>query len=205
MVEIKICGITKLVEIQYINLLKPDYIGFVFAESKRKITKQQSISLIGALDKGIKKVAVFRNNQIEEVLDIVRNVPIDVIQLHGKENEEYIRKLKIALGNKIDIWKAIGVNSDTKFQEYNVDALVLDNINAGSGQVFPWEIIENHNFNKSIFLAGGINEENVVQGIKAINTKGIDVSSGVEIINENGEIIKSFNKMENLIRKVRAI
>ena len=206
MVEIKICGITKFLEIQYINILKPDYIGFVFTESKRRISKEQALKLSNELDPNVKKVAVFRKNSIDDILDVINTVPIDIVQLHGEENSQYIKILQNKLKINIDIWKAIGVNSDTKNKNYNsydVQALVLDNVIAGSGQSFQWKMIKDCNFNKSIFLAGGINEENVLQGIEAIKPRGIDVSSGVELINENGERMKSFNKMENLIRKVR--
>lgn len=208
MIEIKICGITKMQEIYDLNKLQPDYIGFVFAESKRRVNKQQASILSESLNSKIKRVGVFRNNSIDEILDVINTVPLDIIQLHGEEDEAYIKILSHYLNDKIQIWKAIGINSETKlnrYHNYKVNALVLDNIKPGSGQVFNWDKVNQCNLNIQVFLAGGINEENVLQGIRAINPIGIDVSSGVETIDENGERTKSYIKMERLIRIVREI
>ena len=87
---IKICGITKLSEIEDLNELKPDYIGFVFAKSKRQIDGKTACRLKENLDKDIKTVGVFLNNTEEDILNVLKEVELDVIQLHGDENNNFI-------------------------------------------------------------------------------------------------------------------
>lgn len=200
---IKICGITKLLEIDYLNELKPDYIGFVFAKSKRQISGREACILKEKLSKDIKTVGVFLNNTEEEILKVLDDVELDVIQLHGDEDNKFIDSLRKKI--KCDIWKAVAILSEEdmkKALEYNVDTLVLDGSNPGSGVVFDWTALNKLDANKRIFLAGGINEENVLDGIKKVNPDGIDTSSGVEIVDELGRR-KDKEKMRRLIRKVR--
>lgn len=200
---VKICGITKLSEIENLNILKPDYIGFVFAESKRKVTKEQAKELINNLDKSIKTVGVFRNNTEEEILDILTVADIDVIQLHGSETIEFVEQLQKK--TKKDVWKAASIKSNedmSKALKYPVETILVDGSNPGSGEIFPWKYLNNIETDKRIFLAGGINEDNVLEGISTVKPDGIDVSSGVEINDEYGRH-KDFNKMKRLIDKVR--
>lgn len=202
---IKICGITNFEEIKDINELQPDYIGFVFTESKRKITIEQGRKLFNELNKNIKVVGVFRNNSLEEILKVLTIIPLDVVQLHGNEDEKFI----LALRAKVlcHIWKAVSINNKEdlmKALKYPVDTLILDGSNPGSGQVFPWNVLEGISIDKKIILAGGINEANVLEAISKVNPNGIDTSSGVEITDEKGRR-KSKEKMEKLIRKVREI
>ncbi|GKX67315.1 phosphoribosylanthranilate isomerase [Inconstantimicrobium mannanitabidum] len=204
MVAIKICGITRLDEIEYVNLLKPEYIGLVFTESKRQVDSQKAKFLCDCLDKSIMKVGVFRNNSLEEILEIVNEVTLDVVQLHGSEDEVFIDLLRENLVSEKQIWKAIVIRDSTEFENHNnIDNYILDGANSGSGERFSWEIMSKKNIHENIFLAGGINEDNVLLGIETFNPRGIDVSSGVEVINEKGQRMKSFEKMERLIRKVR--
>lgn len=200
---IKICGITSKEEIQSINEVKPDYIGFVFAESKRKVSVDEAKELSNALNKGIKIVGVFRNNSEEEIINVLSKVPLDVIQLHGDEDNEFINRLREK--SKVEIWKAIIVTSRSDMEKalkYKVNTLVLDGSIPGSGNVFNWDNLKDININKKIFLAGGINENNVLEAINKVKPDGIDTSSGVEIIDEKGRR-KDKQKMKRLIRKVR--
>lgn len=201
---VKICGITQIEEIEELNKLKPDYVGFVFAESKRKVDKDCVKILISKLDKDIKSVGVFRNNKFNEILNILDEIRLDVIQLHGDEDEDFIYKLKEKVN--CEIWKAFSVQSYKdllKAYEYPVDTILLDGSSPGSGKVFPWKVLEESSINKNILLAGGINEDNVISAINKIRPYGIDVSSGVESINQNGQRLKDKVKMERLIKKVR--
>lgn len=200
---IKICGITKLSEIEDLNELKPDYIGFVFAKSKRQIDGKTAYRLKENLDKDIKTVGVFLNNTEEDILNVLKEVELDVIQLHGDENNNFIDSLKKKV--KCDIWKAVSISTKEemdKAMRYNVGTLLLDGSNPGSGIAFDWKTLRDINLNKRIFLAGGINEENVLEGIREVKPDGIDTSSGVEIIDEFGRR-KDKEKMRRLIRKVR--
>jgi phosphoribosylanthranilate isomerase len=217
MIQVKICGITNKDEIEYINKLKPEYIGFVFTKSKRQVTGEKSRELFRNLNKEVKIVGVFKDNSIEEILNILKEIPLDVIQLHGEEDETFISKLKNSISKSTKIWKALSI-SDTKNITLNVqnkenkliDNFLIDGDNPGSGETFSLENIgellgEGLNNEYNFFLAGGITPENVIERAKKANPIGIDVSSGIEIIDENGIRTKSFEKMKSLIEKVRTL
>lgn len=200
---VKICGITKEEEIRDVNELKPDYIGFVFAESKRKVDINKAKELYKELNKTIRTVGVFRNNDEEFILNVLKEIPLDVVQLHGDEDSNFILSLKSKV--TCDIWKAINVtNLEDIKQAYNypVNNIVLDGANPGEGKIFDWNLLKGLSINKRLILAGGINEENVEEGIKNIKPDIVDTSSGVEVI-ENGVRRKSKDKMKKIISKVR--
>lgn len=201
---VKICGITNINEVKTLNELKPEYMGLVFTDSKRKVSIKKANLLLSNLNKDIKSVGVFRNNSIAYILEVVENTPIDIIQLHGHEDNYFIEELKKK--TSCEIWKAVGIASKEdliKALNYKVDTLLLDGSNPGSGKIFPWECLEGISINKRIFLAGGINENNVLEAIEKVKPHGIDTSSGVEVINENGVRSKSKEKIKILINKVR--
>ncbi len=200
---VKICGITTLEEIDYINELKPDYTGFVFAESKRKVNIENGKELLKALDKDIKSVGVFRNNTKEYIIEVIENIPLDIIQLHGDEDNDFINYLKDK--TNCEVWKAVGIKNKEdliKAKDFNVETLLLDGSNPGSGELFPWEYLKEIDVNKRFFIAGGINEENVLEAMGNVNPYGVDTSSGVETI-ENGIRKKDKEKIKRLIKKVR--
>lgn len=200
---VKICGITTLEEIDYINELKPDYTGFVFAESKRKVNIENGKELLKALDKDVKSVGVFRNNTKEYIIEVIKNIPLDIIQLHGDEDNDFINYLKDNIN--CEIWKAVGIKNKEdliKAKDFNVETLLLDGSNPGSGELFPWEYLKEIDVNKRFFIAGGINEENVLEAMENVNPYGVDTSSGVETI-ENGIRKKDKEKIKRLIKKVR--
>lgn len=233
MIKVKICGITNKKEIEYLNILKPEYIGFVFTQSKRQVTGEGAKELSSNLDEKIKRVGVFRDNSINEILDILNKVALDVIQLHGKEDEDFINLLKKSMNKSIKIWKAISIKDIENIKKYIlrnkqlscnensldnlIDNFLIDGDNPGSGEAFSLESIteyfgENYEDRHSdncvlknckFFLAGGITAENVIERIVKANPSGVDISSGVEIIDENGNATKSFEKMKSLIDKVR--
>jgi len=233
MIQVKICGITNKEEIEYLNILKPEYIGFVFTKSKREVTGEKAKELCLNLDDNIKKVGVFKDNSIDEILDVLGKVDLDVIQLHGKEDEDFINSLKRSMNKSMEIWKAISIkdiesmkkyivnNKQLAFNEKSRDNLIdnflIDGDNPGSGEAFSLENISEY-FGKdyetgnvddfifkqsNFFLAGGISAENVIERIAKANPSGVDVSSGVEIVDENGNRTKSFEKMKRLIDNVR--
>lgn len=225
MIKIKICGITNEKEIEYLNILKPDYVGFLFTKSKRQIDVNKAKILINLLNKDIKTVGVFKDNSINEILKVIKDINLDVIQLHGEENENYISSLKCSFNKEIKIWKALSINNIEQIENYNlknnnredklVDNFLIDGSNPGSGETFSLEKIKDYfgkqslkntnNKKNNFILAGGLSPENIVERIKKANPIGIDVSSGVEIVDDNGKQTKSFDKMEELIEKVRAL
>jgi len=195
--KIKICGLTRPCDIEAVNSTKPDYIGFVFANSRRKVTPQQASKLRDKLNASIIPVGVFVNESIENIIPIVRDGIIEMIQLHGSENEDYIQELK-QLTEKLII-KSITVRHKGDVRAWSntaADYLLLDNANGGTGQTFDWNLIDSTE--KLFFLAGGLNAENITEAIAKTSPFAVDVSSGVET---NG--LKNLTKINEFIRRVR--
>ena len=180
--QIKICGITTLREVEFVNELKPDYIGLVFAESKRKVNEEKAFQLCKYLNKEIKTVAVFRNNSFEEIKNVLEKVPIDILQLHGNETEYMVKRIKDIF--KGEVWRGINYKEYSEEKLNLIDKVIIDSLNPGSGKVFDWTSIEKISTNKEIILAGGLNINNLDDALKIKNIKGIDISSGAEDINE---------------------
>lgn len=203
MTRIKICGITTIKEIEFLNRIDIDYLGFVFAESKRKISMNRFNLLDKYITSDVKRVGVFRNNSIDKVLKVIENCNLDIVQLHGDETMDFICKIK-KRGFTGEIWKAI---SDFKTLNRDVltvvDKVLMDGVNPGEGKCFEWSSAENIKWKKPVFLAGGINLDNVQLGIKRFAPYGIDLSSSVEGINDDGKREKDREKVINLVRKVR--
>lgn len=203
-VKIKICGLMRSKDIEYVNEFMPDYIGFVFAKSKRQIDFDTAKRLKEKLDKSIKTVGVFVDEDIETIAQIVNEGVIELVQLHGSEDESYILNLRQKLKSDTGIIKAVHVNSlnnnilkDNLLNKIstNADFVLLDS-GAGSGEVFDWDrkIV----CNKPVFLAGGLNEYNVSEAIKKIQPFAVDVSSGVETAG-----FKDIEKIRSFIKKVK--
>ncbi len=197
MTKIKICGLSKICHIDYVNEAKPDYIGFVFAKSKRQVSLENAWILRQALNKDIKAVGVFVNEPLENIVNILKKQIIEVVQLHGNENEIFIENLKSIID--VPVIKSVKVEKSLdikKAQESSADFVLLDSGAGGTGQCFDWNLIEK--VSKPFFLAGGINAANVERGIKILNPYGIDVSSGVE---QDGN--KNREKILEFVRRVR--
>jgi phosphoribosylanthranilate isomerase len=163
-----------------VNRFKPDYIGFVFAESRRKVTPNQAWGLKTALSPGIKTVGVFVNEPLPHILSLLNEGVVDIIQLHGAEDENFILKLKNETDAKIV--KAVSVQKKGDAQAWEnsaADFLLLDHKGGGTGENFDWDLIGT--VAKPFFLAGGLNSENVAQAVKKISPYAVDTSSGAEI------------------------
>lgn len=202
MVKVKICGLRRKEDIKYANELKPDYVGFVFAKSKRQIEVEQALDLISLLDKEIKTVGVFVNEPVENALKIAQTLNLDVLQFHGDETQDYIDNFK-----NFTVWKAIRIKDKEdleKTKEFKVNSFVFDTLTkneyGGTGKTFNWEVLKEMELNVPIILAGGLNENNVEEAIKIVDPYAVDVSSGVET-----EGYKDFKKMKSFIEKVRGI
>ena len=181
MVKIKICGIRRLEDIEIVNKYKPDYIGFVFADSKRKVSYELASQLKANLSPDIISVGVFVNESEDEILKLYADGIIDIAQLHGGESEDYIKYLKDNTNDKLKIIKAIEMSEDKDLSEYDnsqVDYLLLDS-GKGSGKTFDWRLIRK-DLKKEFFLAGGINSNNIKNAIEEFNPFAIDLSSSLE-------------------------
>jgi phosphoribosylanthranilate isomerase len=184
--KIKICGLSRECDIDYVNEALPDYAGFIFAESKRKVSEDQAFTLKRKLSHPIKAVGVFVDHDISFIRSLLEKRIIDIVQLHGHENEEYISAIDAPVIKVV----RMGEKSD-----YPVDYLLFDSPSAGSGKTFDWNLIPKTK--KPFFLAGGISISNIAEAMK-INPYAIDVSSGVET---NGA--KDREKILEIVRSVR--
>ncbi|WP_294577647.1 phosphoribosylanthranilate isomerase [uncultured Thomasclavelia sp.] len=193
--KIKICGLFRNQDIDYVNAYQPDYIGFVFAKSKRQVTYQLAKQLKQQLDPNILAVGVFVDSNLDIIEKLADDKIIDLVQLHGNEDVAYIRQLKKRI--QLPIIKAIKMsnNIDLKKLNYPVDYYLLDNVVSGSGQTFNWSLIKE--IDKPFFLAGGLNLNNLDQALK-IKAYGLDLSSGVET-----DGCKDRNKIEQVVRRVK--
>ena len=181
MVKIKICGIRRLEDIDIVNRYKPDYIGFVFASSKRQVSHEFAAELKSNLDSGIVSVGVFVDADHEEIIKLFNEGVIEIAQLHGTESEDYINVLKQKTNDELKIIKAIEMSENEDLSYYDnldVDYLLLDS-GKGSGKTFDWRLISK-NLKKEFFLAGGINSGNVMEAIGKFNPYAIDLSSSLE-------------------------
>lgn len=202
MTDIKICGLTRQQDIEAVNRYQPDYIGFVFAPSRRKIDLAKAKELKASLLPCIKAVGVYVNTPPEEILEAANSHVIDVIQLHGDEDETYIQALRAF--TSLPIIKAVRVSSTEDIwsaEQLSCDYLLLDSfvkgINGGSGQTFPWTMIPK--IKKPYFLAGGISIDNLKEAAMT-GACCLDLSSAVE---SNG--IKDPEKIRKIIEKIRSM
>jgi phosphoribosylanthranilate isomerase len=201
MSKIKICGLSRPCDIDAVNEALPDYIGFVFAKSPREVSFIQAAALKQRLNAKIKAVGVFVDAAIEIISALCQDGIIDMVQLHGNEDADYIRQLKKAV--VVPIIKAVRVQSAEQIietQAKDCDYLLLDTWlkgkQGGSGQTFDWSLIPK--LNKPYFLAGGLNAANIKEAA-SYQPYCLDVSSGAET-----EGKKDGRKIIELVRIVRS-
>ncbi len=205
MTKIKICGITQSAEIEYLNRYMPDYAGFVFAKSKRSVDADKAAILSVRLRQEIKKVGVFVDMEPASAAIIAAQVGLDVLQLHGSEDEEYIETLRTLLKPGTEIWKAVRVSPDLVihgFPAAKADKILLDSYvpgcPGGSGKTFDWTLASRFASVIPLVLAGGLNPDNVREAIERVRPFAVDTSSGVE-----GEDMKDEYKLKAFIKAVR--
>lgn len=213
MQKIKLCGMMKPYDIEYANRVKPDFVGFIFANTRRKISSAQAKQFREALDAEIPAVGVFVNEDISVITSLVQNGCIDLIQLHGEEDADYIRRLREVCD--VPVIKAVKVQTVEQIRQaaaLPVDYLLLDTyrkgVLGGTGEAFDWELLreakaaagdtaEGELFGKPYFLAGGLHAGNLREAA-ALGSYGLDVSSGIET---DGS--KDFTKMVKVMELVR--
>jgi len=202
MTKVKICGLSRERDIEAVNRCRPDYVGFVMAESRRRVTPEMAERLKARLDPGIKAVGVFVNEDIRLIVELYTAGIIDTVQLHGDEDADYISTLKRAIPALII--KAVRVHSRQQIYEAQVlpaDLLLLDTYNhgkfGGSGRSFDWSLIPI--LSKRFFLAGGLNISNIGAAIRAVRPGAVDISSGVET-----DGLKDEDKIREIIAMIRA-
>ena len=197
--KVKMCGISKVETIPAIVDAKPDYMGLVFAPSKRQVTVDQAKILVEELHRGyakkygsdtehdkndtIKTVGVFVNETVDNLVTIANEANLDAVQLHGDEDETFIQSLKER--TNVEVWKAIQIRTaaDTeKWIDSSAEMLLFDAYHkderGGTGEVFDWSSLDA--FERPFMLAGGIDSTNVARAIRTVRPYGIDISSGIE-------------------------
>ena len=179
MTKIKFCGLSRIEDIECANELKPDFIGFVFyKKSRRFVDREKAKELKNKLSKEIKAVGVFVDEDIEFVASLLRDEIIDIAQLHGSEDENYIKDLKTLTGKPVI--KAVRVASADDIKKANespADFVLLDS-GMGGGKVFDWSLIKE--VKRDYFLAGGLTLENAAEAVDTLTPFAVDVSSGIE-------------------------
>ena len=217
--KVKMCGISKVETIPAVVEAKPDYMGLVFAPSKRQVTVDQAKTLVEELHKQytkrynngaeqsnndeIKTVGVFVNETLDNLVSIATEANLDVVQLHGDEDEAFIQSLKER--TNVEVWKAVQIRSAADAEAWidsRADMLLFDAYHkderGGTGEVFDWSCLDE--FERPFMLAGGIDSTNVARAIRTVRPYGIDISSGIETEGvKDDEKIKAFT---NIVRTI---
>ena len=181
MVKIKICGLRRLEDIEIVNRYNPDYIGFVFADSKRQVSHELASQLKANLSPDIVSVGVFVDADCSEILSLYDDGVIEIAN------------------DGLKIIKAIEMSENEDLSEYDdsaADYLLLDS-GKGSGKTFDWRLIR-HDLKKEFFLAGGINSDNVIEAVEQFNPFAIDLSSSLET-----DGYKDENKIKEIMEVIR--
>ena len=195
--KIKFCGLYQDAHIAYANEIKPDYVGFVFwNKSRRYVTADKARELRNQLNSSIQVVGVFVDEDIDRIIDLYQLGIIDEAQLHGAEDDIYIKRLQ-EIGIPVIKAYVVSNNSDIIVQAQNSIAdYALFDAGKGDGKTFDWELLRD--FNRDYFLAGGLNLSNIREVTQNVKPFAVDVSSGIET---DGEKDKS--KMEQFARVIR--
>ena len=210
MIRIKLCGLTRPEDIIGANELLPDYIGFVFwNKSSRYVDEDKARKLKDMLDHRIRAVGVFVDEDIDVIMHLMREGIIDAVQLHGSEDEDYIRRLREGLedgggpdrsdhSEGIRIIKAFKVRSEEDIRiaaKSGADMVLLD-AGRGDGLAFDWELCAG--MTRPYILAGGLDCDNILQAVKMLSPYGVDVSSGIETAGK-----KDQEKMKDFVSIIR--
>lgn len=199
MTRIKLCGMTRAEDIEAVNALMPDFVGFVFAEkSRRYVAPEIAGRLRERLNNRILAAGVFVDAPPERVAELLEKGTIQIAQLHGHEDEAYIRALRSLTDRRI--WKAFKITVPGDLMAAaasSADLVLLDNGPGGTGEAFDWGMLRDFHV-RPYLLAGGLNPENAAAAICALRPFGLDVSSGIETAGR-----KDPGKMEKFVRAVR--
>lgn len=206
--KLKVCGLTKLDQIEELTALKADFLGFIFYEkSARYVLNSLTLEEIKSINQQ-GKVGVFVNESIEQIIEISEKAKLNFIQLHGDETDDFITELRNKLNAKIGIIKVFRIGNDLqnlKFKiqnsESNIDYFLFDTdskLFGGTGKSFDWQVLNELEITKPYFLSGGISEENI-ENIKLLKQKpfALDINSKFELEpgNKNIDKIKEFKNL----------
>lgn len=196
--RIKVCGLKRPEDIESVNLAKPDFCGFIveFPRSPRCVSRELLAELTAQLDPEIIPVGVFVNAPAELPAELAESGVIRAIQLHGQEDEEYIRRLRMLIGSDIPVIQAFSVQTAEDLQraaESSADYVLLDQGSGGTGKTFDWSLAEG--FTRPFILAGGLATDNLAEAIERLSPWAVDLSSSLEIggLKDRDKIIEAVN------------
>ena len=192
MTKVKICGRSTKEAVKTAVSAGADYIGFVFAPSKRQVTVEQATELAKIIPTNVNKVGVFVSPSRAELLEAVDKVGLDLVQVHGQVADDLFEDLPCAS------IQAVQVDGDGHVPNSQADYLLFDAPVAGSGQTFDWGQLDTTELAQPFFIAGGLNEDNVARAIQHFSPFAVDVSSGVET---DGQ--KDHEKIRRFIERVK--
>ncbi|WNS72501.1 phosphoribosylanthranilate isomerase [Streptococcus sp. DTU_2020_1001019_1_SI_AUS_MUR_006] len=192
MTKVKICGLSTKGAVETAVLAGADYIGFVFAPSKRQVTLEQAIELAEIIPTNVKKVGVFVSPSREELLEAIEKIGLDLVQIHGQVADDLFENLPCAS------IQAVQVDERGHVPNSQADYLLFDAPVAGSGQTFDWGQLDTTELSQPFLIAGGLNEDNVEEAIQYFSPFAVDVSSGVET---DGQ--KDHEKIRRFIERVK--
>ena len=192
MTKVKICGLSTKEAVKTAVLAGADYIGFVFAPSKRQVTVEQAAELAKFIPSHIQKVGVFVSPSRAELLEAIDKVGLDWVQVHGQVADDLFEDLPC------DSIQAVQVDGEGHVPNSQADYLLFDAPVAGSGQTFDWGRLDTTELAQPFFIAGGLNEDNVARAIQHFSPFAVDVSSGVET---DGQ--KDHEKIRRFIERVK--
>lgn len=197
-IRIKLCGLTRPCDIEAVNDLRPDYIGFVFAKkSGRYASPEQAAELKSLLRPGILAVGVFVDEEIERITALLSSGVIDLAQLHGGEDETYIERMRERTDRPIiKAFRVEGEEDIEKAQASAADYVLLDSGGGGTGKAFDRELLTR--IDRPYFLAGGLDASTVGEAVKRWRPYAVDVSSGIET-----DGVKDAEKMRRFMEAVR--
>ena len=211
--KLKVCGLTQLTQIQELISLNTDFLGFIFYEkSPRYVLHHLSLKEIAEIPH-FGKVGVFVNESIKAIVEITTESQLDIIQLHGNENEKFILQLRQILGNNIKIIKVIRIGNQSfdelqktiNQQPSTVNYLLFDTDSkafGGTGKTFDWQILNEIEIPIPYFLSGGISLENIHQ-LSTINHQPLALDINSKFETEPG--IKNLEKIKNFTQIVKKI
>ena len=200
MTKIKLCGLARPADVEAVNELMPEYAGFILVPGRRRyIPPEEAARRRRQLSPRIQAVGVFINEKPELIAELLRDGTIDVTQLHGSEDEGYIKRLRTMTDRPIIKAFRIETMADIeKARACSADYVLLDSGIGGTGTVFDWTLLRQ--MDRPYFLAGGLNPDNVKAAVEALRPYGVDVSSGIET---GG--VKDREKMAAFVRRVRSV
>ena len=199
MSKIKICGLSRPCDIDYVNEAKPDFCGFIIGvpKSRRNVTPETVRKLVKGLCPEVQPVGVFVNAPISEIVALVSDGTLQYVQLHGQEDEAYLAELRREVNVPvIQAFKVTGPEDVRRAERSTADYILLDNGAGGTGKTFDWSNLRG--ITRPYILAGGLGPENLAQAVKELMPWGTDLSSGVET-----DGVKDREKILAAVRAVR--